>query len=179
MTRLARSIFAGLALCSAAAGAEAVYPRTPPGTVELKTLPRLLALETTADPADGKGDERFMRLFRYIRAHRIAMTTPVEMAGADSHMRFFVGPDDTGKPMPETREVRPRTQEPRTVVSAGVRGSYTEKNFEAGLRAARAWLERNPGWTEAGPPYGAYWSSPLVPGFRKTSEVHLPVQRTE
>lgn len=169
----------GWALCCTAHGADPVYPRTPPGAAELKTLPLLHALETTADPADRDGDGRFMRLFRYIRKHRIAMTTPVEMEAAEMRMRFFVGPDDAGKPRPETREVRPRTLEPRTVVSAGIRGSYTARNFEVGLRNARAWLERNPGWTETGPPYGVYWSSPLVPGFRKTSEVHLPVRRTE
>lgn len=161
-----------------ARGYESAYPATKPGTVERKDIPALTVMETQADGEyfTGGGNPVFMRLFRFIQSNKVAMTTPVEVAPPVNRMRFFVGTDDAGKDLRDQGEVRVKDLPARRVVSVGLRGSYSRERFAKGVRMAREWLEKNPGWKEAGEPYAVYWNSPFMPGFLKTSEVHLPVE---
>lgn len=155
---------------------EEMYPQTPPGVVEVKTIPSVRALE-----AQGRGtyfesdDGTFMRLFRYIDRNRVAMTVPVEADVEANRMRFFAGRDASGRELPEDEAVRVVTLPERRVVSAGLRGSYSRERFEEGLKLAQAWLAENPGWVQEGEPHAVFWNGPYVPGFLKRSEVHVPV----
>lgn len=161
-----------------ARGYESAYPATKPGTVERKDIPALTVMEAQADGDyfAGGGNPVFMRLFRFIQSNKVAMTTPVEVAPPVNRMRFLVGTDDAGKDLRDQGEVRVKDLPARQVVSAGLRGSYSRERFAKGVRMVREWLEKNPGWKAAGEPYAVYWNSPFMPGFLKTSEIHLPIE---
>lgn len=159
--------------------AEAMYPKTGSGEVELKELPARLALTVPGRGemrADGNG--HFMKLFRYIKDNDIPMTTPVE-TGGDRKMSFFVSDTISSAGLKSTGQVQVVEMPPRTVVSAGLRGSYSRENLEEGLARARAWLDKRSDWKADGEPYAAFWSAPMVPGFLKRSEIHIPVAPTK
>jgi hypothetical protein len=67
----------------------------------------------------------------------------------------------------------------RTVLSIGIRGSYTEKNFSVNQLKLVDWLEKNSNFEPTGESYGVYWNGPFMPGFFKRSEVHLPIRKKE
>jgi hypothetical protein len=169
---------ATMAMAHHAYGYEKAYERTPAGEIEVKTLPAALAIAaSSARPYFERSNGVFMKLFRYIDAGSIAMTTPVEVDVHASRMRFFVGRQDTDKATRETAEVQPVHLPARTVVALGQRGGYTEERFEAGVTRLRAWLAENPEWVAGGEPVAVYWDAPFVPSWFKRSEIHVPIQR--
>lgn len=154
---------------------EAHYPATPPGTIEVKTLPAGRVLEAEGDHPGVSGQNgAFRTLFRYIKKNDLSMTVPVESAQEPPRMRFFVERERTGD-LPAGDGVTVLELPPRTVASLGVRGSYSEGNFREAVGRLEAWLAAHPEWRAAGDPYAVYWNGPLVPGFLKRSEVHLPL----
>lgn len=155
------------------------YPRTASGVVELKNIPAQKVMEAEAGGSYFDGRNSFMTLFRYIRRNNVAMTTPVETDVAENRMRFFVGQGDRDKPLPSRDGVRIADRPSLTVVSAGLRGSYTREHYEEGLALVRAWLKQHPEWVADGAPWAVYWNSPFMPGFLKKSEVHQPVRRAK
>lgn len=175
-------LVAGGAVCSTAAVAMAddhqTYPRTPVGTVEVKVLPASKAIAATADGSYFEsGGGVFMKLFRYIDRNKIAMTVPVEVDVDSNEMRFFVAERDVTKAAEATDDVTPSEFRERTILSVGLRGSYSEKRFNAGVEALRDWIEAQDEWEEAGAPTAVYWHGPYIPGWFKRSEVHLPIAR--
>lgn len=156
---------------------ESIYPQTAVGKIEVKTIPARTLLK-----AAGKGepfksrDESFGKLFRYIQSNKVSMTVPVEASATTSTMNFFVGGRDAGKELKSDGGVAVEKMEPRTVVSIGLRGSYTRDHYEQGLKKVGEWLEKHHEWQADGEPYGVYWNSPFVPGWFKRSEVHQPVR---
>lgn len=168
------------ALLVAAAGNalayESMYPPTPPGTIEVKTLPAVRVLEATAGkPGVERQDGAFMTLFRYIDANALKMTVPVEADPQPARMRFFVERRRTDE-LPSTAGVTVFDRPARVVASVGIRGSYSEQNFAEGVAQLRAWLRERPQWRAKGEPYAVYWNGPYVPGFLKKSEVHVEVE---
>ncbi len=158
---------------------EAMYERTPVGTVEIKELPGRLALETRTDQSYFERDNGlFMRLFRYIEANEIAMTVPVEAEEKPGVMRFFVG-GDHGKTPSDSEQVQVVEMPARTVASLGMRGGYNHGNFEKGRTKLLRWLAEQSDWEAEGEPYVVYWHGPFVPRWMKRSEVHIPVRVAE
>ena len=157
---------------------ESIYPRTPVGRFEIKTLPPRQALAATAagDAFEDRG-AAFSKLFAYIRTNRVAMSVPVEASAATNQMVFFVGPKSAGLALAAANGVTVEAMPERTVASLGLRGSYTRKRHEDGLQRLQAWLARKPEWRACGEPYAVYWNSPFVPPFLRKSEIHLPVAR--
>ena len=157
---------------------EAIYPRTPAGTIEIKTLParKMLVADAPGDPFADRGAP-FRKLFAYIRANRVAMSTPVEASAATNTLVFFVGCAQTNQPLASTAEVTVQTLPEITVVSIGLRGGYSRARFDQGLARLRKWLACQREWSASGEPYAVYWNSPFVPSFLKKSEVHLPLTR--
>ncbi len=157
---------------------EAIYPRTPAGTIEIKTLParKMLVADAPGDPFADRGAP-FRKLFSYIRANRVAMSTPVEASVATNTLVFFVGRAQTNQPLASTAEVTVQTLPETTVVSIGLRGGYSRARFDQGLARLRKWLACQREWSASGEPYAVYWNSPFVPSFLKKSEVHLPLTR--
>jgi hypothetical protein len=167
------------ALCGAVMGYEAMYPRTPSGAVEVKELPERKALYTQSTEDYFNGDNGlFIKLFRYIEKHDVAMTVPVESDVNTSRMRFFAGGDAKTKALPDEGGVVVEAMPAQRVLSAGLRGGYTRETFTEGLGMIDAWLARNPDWMKVGEPYAVYWHGPFVPAFLKRSEVHVPIAKT-
>lgn len=158
---------------------ESAYARTSPGRCEVKDLPAAVSLRAAADKSYfGSENGLFMRLFSFIREHRVAMTVPVEAEMEPGAMRFYVGTSDRQRELPGTTGVTVEKRAARTVAARGIRGAYTDANYRKGLADLRTWLASQPGIEAAGAPYMVYWNSPFVPGLLKRSEVHIPVRRT-
>jgi effector-binding domain-containing protein len=90
-------------------------------------------------------------------------------------MKFYVGSADSAKDLTAQGAVKVVNMPERTVVSIGIRGSYTKKSFEENRSKILAWLQENPGYTSTGEAYAVYWDAPFVPEDKKHSEVHVPV----
>ena len=155
---------------------QSIYPKTPVDAIEVKTLPAIKAMSTRSGaPYFDTANDSFMKLFRYIQKNEVSMTVPVEAGVEDGDMRFFVGTNDAAKALASDGEVNVTPLPERTVASVGMRGAYTRKHFDDGVRQLRAWLAAHLEWQAAGPAYPVYWNSPFVPWFIKRSEVHLPI----
>ncbi len=159
-------------------GYESLYPKTPPGVIEIKTLPPAHVLSAALKDDDRtERNTAFMKLFRYIQANQLAMTVPVEAGRfTGPEMRFYVESAVTNRTLPNTADVTVLEIPARTVVSIGLRGAYTRRQYEDGLQRLRTWLQAHPEWVPAGEPYAVYWNSPFTPFFLKQAEVHMPVQ---
>lgn len=155
---------------------ESIYPRTPVGKIEVKTLPARTALVAAA-PGDAFNDRgaAFRKLFGYIKANRIAMSVPVEASAATNEMVFLVGSGAPALAASATNGVRVQARPATTVASLGLRGSYTRANYEAGLNRLNAWLAGQSAWRAQGEPYAVYWNSPFVPWFLRKAEIHQPL----
>jgi len=155
---------------------ESIYQPTPPGTVELKHIPAVTALCAKVE-ADyfPEANRLFRRLFDFIRVRDIPMTVPVEADMKPGTMRFFLGAGFKGGPIPPSPNVQVVVLPARTVLSAGVRGSYTPATFRKGMDAIENGQTNFPQWRLVGTPYAVYWNGPFLPGFLKRSEVHWPV----
>jgi len=159
----------------------------PVGEVITKTYPphRLARVRSGGRGTDGS----FMALFRHIERNEIAMTAPVEMemGVADdktAHLRtasmaFLYGSADVGTPGPDPTDPNVVVEDvPEvTVVSLGVRGSYSEDRFAEFAGKLEAWLVEHPQWVAAGPPRMLAYNSPFVPGMLKYAEVQVPIAR--
>jgi len=114
---------------------ESIYPRTPVGAIEIKTLPPRITLVAAA-PGDAFEDRgaSFMKLFTYIKDHEVAMSVPIAASASTNEMVFFVGSHSANKALPSTGEVSVRTLPSLTVASIGLRGGYSRANYEDGLK---------------------------------------------
>ncbi len=170
-------LFTGVFCMAETAGAyEAAYQKTPNGEIEIKTIPaaKLMVTEAPGDYFNGNND-MFMRLFRYISAHEVSMTVPVEAQVDKAQMTFYVGSSDIEKDLADQGDVKVVNLPERTVAAIGIRGSYSKKNFEKNREKLIAWLGENTRFTSAGEAYAVYWDAPFVPWFMKHSEVHISI----
>lgn len=154
---------------------ESAYAPTPVGTIEVKQLPAATVMSAGAGPQASRQNGAFMTLFRYIETNKVAMTVPVETDASAGRMRFYAGRKAAERGLASTDAVAVEAVPARTVVSVGLRGSYTRERYEDGVRRLETWLATHKEWRRAGEPYGVYWNSPFMPGFLKRSEVHLTV----
>jgi hypothetical protein len=157
---------------------ESMHDKTPVGKIVTIDLPERLALEAKTNGAYFDSDNGlFRKLFRYISNNDVSMTTPVEADINPGKMRFFVGKKDASKNLQSNNSVDVITLPTRKVVSIGIRGGYSEKNFLENKKKLEIWLSKNKQFTQSGDAYGVYWNGPFVPGFFKRSEVHIPIIR--
>jgi len=156
---------------------ESIYPRTPVGTLEIKTLPARTALVAKAqgDPFDDQG-AAFQKLFGYIQEEEVAMSVPVSTSVSTNEMLFYVGTNSATRALPSTNEVTVKKLPALTVASIGLSGSYSRKNYEDGLAKLNTWLAGKREWQTNSEPYMVYWNSPFVPWFLRKSEIHIPVR---
>ena len=155
---------------------ESMHDKTPVGKIVTIDLPERLALEAKTNGAYFDSDNGlFRKLFRYISNNDVSMTTPVEADVNPGKMRFFVGKKDASKNLQSNNSVDVITLPTRKVVSIGIRGGYSKKNFLENKKKLEIWLSENKKFTQNGDAYGVYWNGPFVPGFFKRSEVHIPI----
>jgi effector-binding domain-containing protein len=154
------------------------FPRTEPGEIEVKVLPEGRLLECV-----GEGDyfnqanSLFGPLFRYIKEHDISMTTPVEARIDPGAMYFWVSDEQAAKATEGNDQVRVIDVEERMVAAIGMRGGYSQANFEKGWKALQNWIKNENDLKIIGEPYAIYWNGPFVPGLLKKSEVQVKVRR--
>ncbi len=156
---------------------ESAFTKTDVGTIEIKTIPAARLLATQSDSNYFEANNGLFRpLFRYIQANDIAMTTPVEAEIDPGIMYFYVGSDYSDMELEDTDEVTIIELPERTVLSLGVRGGYSAKNFNRAQDALLAHLAEQDEWIATGPARAIYWNSPFMLSFFKRSEVHIPVE---
>ena len=159
---------------------ESMHEKTPVGEIRVLELPARIALEAnTPDNYFSENNGLFRKLFGYISKHDLSMTTPVEADIEPGRMRFFVGAKDADKPRPESDSVKVRKLQPMTVLAIGIRGGYSEENFQENKTALLNWLKDHPAYELAGSAYAVYWDGPFTPWFLKRSEIHLPIRPSE
>ena len=121
--------------------AEQAFPKTGIGEIEVKVLPAA-TLAASSGEADyfERSDSLFRPLFRYIQSNDIAMTTPVEAEVQPGVMYFYIGGDAADRDLPETDEVKIHQLPERMVLSIGLLGSYSAKNFARGEARLCEWI---------------------------------------
>jgi effector-binding domain-containing protein len=160
-------------------GVEEAFKRTSAGKIEIKTIPASMVMVSESEGNYfGTRNYLFRRLFNYISENNVAMTTPVEARIENAQMKFYVGTKDKLKELKDRGSVKVVTIPQRTVVSIGIRGTYTESNFEKAKTQLEQWLRDNTGYQQAGAAYAVYWDGPFMPWFLKQSEVQIPVEQT-
>ncbi len=157
---------------------ESAFPKTSPETIEVKTIP---ASKVIISKAEGDYFERsnnlFSPLFQYIQSNDIAMTTPVEAEINPGAMYFYIGCEAALRDLKSTETVTVKELPERLVVSIGIKGNYSESNFESAKAQLLKWLEQQTDYAATGPARAIYWNGPFTPGFLKNSEVHIPIEK--
>jgi len=155
---------------------ERAFDQTPAGKIEIKRIPESMVLVSESRGSYyGKRNYLFRRLFAYISENDVAMTAPVEARIEEAQMAFYVGGQDKQKELKDQGGVRMMTVPQRTVASIGIRGTYSEGNFEKAKTRLERWLGDNTTYRQAGAAYAVFWDGPFMPWFLKRSEVHIPV----
>jgi hypothetical protein len=171
-------------------------PPGPVGEVIVKDYPpyRLARFRAVEASRSGRPDDMFMPLFKHIKRNDIAMTAPVEIeyaaasepadgaaTRAQQHatsMAFMYAVSSLGTVGPDSADKRVVVEDipAMTVLSIGVRGGYTEKNFASALAKLNDWLDHGPERIRVvGQPRYLAYNSPFVPWFLKFGDVQFPV----
>ena len=111
-----------------------------------------------------------------MKRNDIAMTTPVEAEINPGVMYFHIGAEAGERALSATDGVRVVELPERTVASIGLRGSYSQANFEAAEARLFTWIATQGTHEATGAARGIYWNGPFTLGFLKRSEVHIPVR---
>jgi len=168
---------AAIAVPAISSAYEKAFAATQPGTVEFKTIPeRTVILAEHSDGYFDGNNRMFGQLFRYIKDNGVSMTVPVKADIDPGRMYFYVGNKDLAKDLKDTENVKVATEPEHRVLSIGVRGAYSEANFESARDTLYNQLATDKQWKKAGEAYAIYWNGPYVPGFMKRFEVHVPVE---
>jgi DNA gyrase inhibitor GyrI len=154
------------------------------GKFAVRDYPALTVVET-AMASGGKAEGgSFNRLFRFITGgnearQKIAMTTPVFMAGSESNATMaFVLPAKLKAgdvPRPEDEQVRVRELQAGQFAVLRFSGSRNAKNEAESLMRLQAWMKAE-GLKEMSPPIYGYFDPPWTPSFLRRNEVMV---RTE
>jgi hypothetical protein len=102
----------------------------------------------------------------------------VEPGEGASSMAFLYGEPSWGTPGADVDDRRVVVEDvpAMTVVSIGVRGGYTNANFEKAISKLNAWVQQRADQVRViGPPRYLAYNSPFVLGFLKYGEVQLHV----
>lgn len=164
---------------------------TPIGKIEVKPYPayRAAVVEQVALDA-GNTDGMFMTLFNHIKDREIAMTAPVAMgyspdaaAAGDEGRRLksmsFLYRRPTQGQLENDGAVTVRDHTSARWLSIGVRGKYSESQYQRHVDLLNAWLdEHDQSWERTGQPRYLGYNSPFVPSFLRYGEVQIPVRQT-
>lgn len=157
------------------------------GAFQIREYPALQWVETPMGSGMGDTDGSFGRLFGFITGRnqsrqKIAMTTPVYMAGSPTHdsssprVMAFVMPKDMGSnsvPVPSDAALRRREFPAGRFAVYRFRGGRSSEREVAVLGELRAWLAgRGLSVTDATPVYG-YFDPPWTPSVFRRNEVML------
>ncbi len=134
------------------------------------------AVVTSDSPKDSQGT-MFRKLFKHIQRSDISMTAPVDM-GSEAEvqtMAFLYDVPERGG-VTDQGEVIVRDVPARSFASIGVRGSYSDEQFQEAVEKLREWFKGRTDFREAGSPRYLGYNSPFVPFFWRYGEVQIPVE---
>lgn len=167
---------AALAVPAVSLAYEKAFEGTKSGTIEIKIIPeRTLIVARRGDSYFDENNKMFGQLFRYIKDNDVSMTVPVKADIDPGNMYFYVGTKDLEKDLQSSDSVEVIVEPERRVLSIGVRGGYSEKNFEQAREELFNKLSVSKEWKKNGEAYAIFWNAPYVPAFMKKFEVHVPV----
>ena len=152
--------------------------------MRVKTYPAYRAAVIEAEEDGASSSSLFRPLFNHIKREDIAMTAPVEMTydakGRQDSMAFLYRTPDMGQTGADSEDPRIQVKDipEMTVVSIGLKGSYTHDTFETARGKLNTWLKENPGYRPIGEPRYLGYNSPFVPSWMKYGEVQLPIEPT-
>jgi len=156
---------------------------TPINQIRVKEYPAYRAAIILADnPDNATPNGLFRPLFNHIKRKDIAMTAPVEMTylsdGSQSSMAFLYRTTDMGTPGTDKDDSRILVKDmpAQTVVSIGLKGSYSHSNYASAIDKLNTWLKENPGYRAAGEPRYLGYNSPFIPSPMRYGEVQLPIK---
>ena len=176
MKSIAIAFFAALAVPAISLAYEKAFAQTDAGKIEIKTIPeRTLIVAESESAYFEENNGLFGQLFRYIQDNDVSMTVPVKADINPGKMYFYVGTKDLAKDLKQTDSVKIVVEPERKVLSIGVRGGYSEKNYKEARDQLLDWLAASKEWQKSGAVYAIYWNGPYVPAFIKRFEVHIPV----
>ena len=149
------------------------------GNFELRDYPALKLVETTMK--DGGSGGSFNRLFRFITGgndagKKIAMTTPVFMAGGESTMAFVMPADLDKVPRPTDGSVTVREVPAGRFAVLRYSGARSPRQETEHLERLKAWVADQRLKASAVPVYG-YFDPPWTPPFLRRNEVMLRVDQ--
>ncbi len=160
---------------------------TPPGEIEIKLYPVSRAVVSEQRGFFELGIwKAFRPLFMHIQAEEIAMTSPVlanypetaeERARGTMQVGFFYPSNMQGQ-TGSADEVAVADMPAQTVVSLGVRASYSMRNYRKAVAELETWLQDNAAlWVAAGPPRRLMYQQPkLLNSGSLYSEVQIPLR---
>ena len=161
----------------------------PVGEIIVKEYPayRMARVHRGEGGVAGGPSVMFRPLFNHIKRNDIPMTAPVEMGYAEqfesgegaSSMAFLYGEPSWGTSGTDAADQRVVVEDvpAMTAVSIGVRGGYTDANFEKALGKLNEWIQQREQRVRVnGSPRYLGYNSPFVLGFLKYGEVQLPVE---
>jgi len=155
---------------------EKAFEETGPGEIEIKTITeRTLIVARRGGNYFDANNALFGTLFRYIQDNDVSMTVPVKADIEPGNMYFYIGTEDLKKELGNSGSVEVVTEPERQVMSLGVRGGYSEKNFKKARAKLLDQLASSKSWKMDGAVYAIFWNGPYVPAFMKRFEVHVPV----
>lgn len=179
MNPLLRACATSLLIPAVGFAYERAFDATQPGEIEIKNIPqRTLIVAERGESYFEANNVLFGQLFRYIQDNDVSMTVPVKAEINPGRMYFYIGEKDLGKNLQAGGSVEVITEPELQVISMGVRGGYSQKNFEQARAELLRQLAANKGWTKNGEAYAIFWNGPMVPAFMKRFEVHVPVVST-
>jgi len=152
------------------------------GQIVVKEYPAYRAARTSMTTTSDN-NSAFGKLFRHISANDVKMTAPVEMTyerqtGTPISMAFLYEQPTLGTSRMDG-EIEVVDLPAVTVVSVGVRGSYSDANRDEAVQKLRAWIESHKAEYEiAGEPRVMGYNSPFVLPMLRFSEVQIPVKKT-
>ncbi|MDG2383323.1 MAG: heme-binding protein [Pirellulaceae bacterium] len=152
----------------------------PPGKVNEIVIKEYPVYRSATVKSSAAGQNRlFGTLFNHIKNNKIAMTAPVEMSFDDEKsqsMAFLYASTDIGDTGVEGK-VLVADQEPTTVISIAVRGSYNEQRLRKYEEKLRDWVDKKPEWKTTGVARYLGFNSPFVPSFMRYGEVQIPITK--
>jgi len=154
------------------------------GRFEVRDYPALTVIETPMKSGSDGSDGSFGRLFRFISGgnesqQKIAMTTPVFMAGGETNTTMaFVMPakmKTADVPKPNDSKVRVRELEAGRFAALRFSGGRNAENETESLAALQAWMKTE-GLKESSPPIYGYFDPPWTPAFLRRNEVMIRLE---
>jgi hypothetical protein len=184
---LAGALFLGAYNAASAPLPAGFPPPTDDGVIEVKQYPpyRAATVQVSGSLADAPS-QGFSPLFEHISSNDISMTSPVEARYPTATLETsavtegqtavsFLYRSLAIVPQEVAQNVQVEEMPATTVVSLGMRGSYSYDHYIHGIDQLQAWLAEHPEYEIAGAPRRFFYDGPFIPDFLKRNDIQIPI----